>query len=374
MASSCALSRSRERMETLFQSSADGHALRVEALEELRLTLGFSAFVWPLADPETATGVAPLAELHSARDLPLLIKGKYASTVNRWTALSLAATPVGTLRSSTAGGAAGAGGLWEDMLRGQGVGDVASVVHADQYGIWSWLDLWRDAGDAPFSESETAFLASLAPAMTRGLRRSCARQFQAGAVPAKPAPPQADLVVDEDMGVLGQTASAGAWLSLLQRAPGPYSGIPAEVFNVVGQLLAKEARVDHHAAAARVHIGSGRWAALRAARMDRPWSAGHDAATPQAPAIAVTIQECLPAARLGVFVRAYGLTPRERQALALLAAGLENEALAGRMGIAGYTVQDHFKAIFAKTGMRSRAGVLALALGGSAADDAAYGG
>ncbi|WP_426998824.1 helix-turn-helix transcriptional regulator [Pseudarthrobacter sp. N5] len=338
----------------------------------MRRTLGFSAYAWPLSDPETATGVSPMAQIPEgvAARLPQLIKAKYTSPVNRWTALSAAPSPVATLAGATGGPSSRSGPL-EGMLRSYGVGDIVSVVYADQYGIWSWLDLWRGSDDPPFSEAETGFLAALAPAITTGFRRSRAAQFRSydDERHTPPPPPQAVLVMDEDMHVLGQTTSAGQWLGLLQRSPGPNSAIPAEVYNVVGQLLAKEYRVDVHAAAARVHIGGGQWAALRAARMDSPDSSGTPVASPP---VAVTIQECLPAARLGVFVRSYGLTARERQALALLAAGLENEPLARRMGIAGYTAQDHFKSIFVKTGVHSRSGVLALALGGNARDDAAF--
>ncbi|WP_164520342.1 helix-turn-helix domain-containing protein [Specibacter cremeus] len=99
-----------------------------------------------------------------------------------------------------------------------------------------------------------------------------------------------------------------------------------------------------------------RWGSLRAARLDP----GGGAAT-----IAVTIQECHAAARLGVFARSHALTAREREIATLLAAGVAGSALAGRLGITGNTLQDHFKAIYAKTGVHSREELLARALGGA---------
>ncbi|MFL6073331.1 MAG: response regulator [Mycobacteriales bacterium] len=49
------------------------------------------------------------------------------------------------------------------------------------------------------------------------------------------------------------------------------------------------------------------------------------------------------------------LTPRERQVLDLIAAGLPNAAIAGRLGLAGKTVGNHISTIFAKLQVATRA-------------------
>jgi DNA-binding NarL/FixJ family response regulator len=169
-------------------------------------------------------------------------------------------------------------------------------------------------------------------------------------------PPQAVLTLDEDMAVVGETASTRDWLELLQPGPRPYQAVPAEVLNVAAQLLAREAGVDDHDAAARVHIGSGRWAILKATRM----ASANPGATPP---LAVTIQECPPEARLDMFARSFGLTPRQRELLELAAAGASTAAMASAQGTGAYTVQDQFKQIFENCGVRSRASLLAMALG-----------
>lgn len=107
-------------------------------------------------------------------------------------------------------------------------------------------------------------------------------------------PQQGVLILDAEMAVAGGTVSIDKWLRLLQPGPRPLQGVPAEVLNVAAQLLARESGVDDHPASARVHIGAGRWAALRASRMD-PTGPG------AVPPLAVTIQACTPEARLDIF-------------------------------------------------------------------------
>jgi DNA-binding NarL/FixJ family response regulator len=50
-----------------------------------------------------------------------------------------------------------------------------------------------------------------------------------------------------------------------------------------------------------------------------------------------------------------GLTPREREVLALIAQGLSNKSIARRLGISAHTVKYHLEAVFAKLHVRSRA-------------------
>ena len=48
------------------------------------------------------------------------------------------------------------------------------------------------------------------------------------------------------------------------------------------------------------------------------------------------------------------LTPRELEVLALVADGLPNKAIAGRLGISDHTVKFHVNAILSKLGAQSR--------------------
>ena len=58
-----------------------------------------------------------------------------------------------------------------------------------------------------------------------------------------------------------------------------------------------------------------------------------------------------------------GLTPREREVLALLADGLSTRAAAARLGISPATVRNHVQHALAKLGVRTRAAAVARLLG-----------
>jgi DNA-binding CsgD family transcriptional regulator len=77
----------------------------------------------------------------------------------------------------------------------------------------------------------------------------------------------------------------------------------------------------------------------------------------------VTIEESSPADRVNIFARSFGLSQRETELLGHLVTGADTRELARRMFLSENTIQDHLKAIFAKTSAHSRQTVVARTLG-----------
>jgi DNA-binding CsgD family transcriptional regulator len=326
--------------------------LRVRTLAEVRAAIPFDFYAWVVTDPETTVGIDPLADVPGPvlAELPRLIRLKYLTEVNRWTAL-----PTGVARlADVTGGDLARSRLWRELLAGHGVTDVASAVLRDRYGCWGFLDLWRRGG--VFTRAEADALADLLGPLTTALRGGQAAAFPAVAGPIEPGSGPVALLLSPDLAVLGSTADTAPYLRTLL-PPGPNaSPVPACAYNVAAQLLAVEAGVDDHPPRARVHLSGGRWLNVRAARLD-----GGEAA-PDRP-IAVTLEDALPVERLGLFGRAYGFTPRERELLGHLAAGADTRHVARRMGLSEHTVTDHLKAMFTKAGTHGRSALVSRALG-----------
>ena len=357
VADSWARARARERIGAVVSAPVDARRLRLQVLAVLREVIDFDAYVWLLTDPVTTVGAAPLADVPCLPELPALIKAKYATPVNRWTVLQLQRSPAGTL-SDAVGAELDRSLMWRDMLCRYGVGDVASVVFADQFGCWGFLDLWRNNTRGSFSAADAGFLAAAAAPLATALRHCQARTFVDPATQHRLDVGPVVLTLDDELRITSRTAASRGWLDALLPPQADERAIPASVYNVAAQLLAVEQGADAHPAFARTHLADGFWLALRAARLspDQPPASG--AAT-----IVVTIEEASASERIDLFGRAFGLSAREYELLGLLARGSGTRSMAREMSLSELTIQDHLKSIFAKTGSHDRVTVLSRALG-----------
>ncbi len=349
--------RARERIVATCVDAVDARSLRLQVLAVLREVIDFEAYVWLLTDPVTTVGVAPLADVPCLPELPALIGAKYGTPVNRWTVLQLASSPARTLNDAVAGELTRSL-MWRDVLCRYGIGDVASVVFADQYGCWGFLDLWRGKTRGPFSPADTRFMTAVAAPLATALRQCQARTFTDPATPHRPEIGPVVLTLDDGLQIASRTSASRAWLEVLLPPAPDEKAIPASVMNVGAQLLAVEAGVDCHPAFARTHLADGFWLALRAARL----SSDHSPAT-HAPTIVVTIEEASASDRIELFGRAFGLSAREYELLGLLATGNDTRSMARQMSLSEHTIQDHLKSIFAKTSAHDRVTLLSRALG-----------
>lgn len=343
-----AVRRAVDRVAEACAAHVDARVLRIALLDEIRLVVPFDGHVWVLTDPVTEVGSAPVARVPFVDDaeLPRLIRAKYLSATNRWTTLDRAAS----LAATSPVGAS----PFADLLALRGVGDVASVVFRDRCGCWGFLDLWR-AAPGVIAEAELDFLTAIVGDVTAAVRRCQADAFAATGGTELGAGP-AVLMLSRDLEVRSQTPAADQHLRTLV-PPAPHRDlIPAAALNVAAQLLAVEAGVDDHPPWSRVHLGGGTWLTLRAGAIRPQMSTGDGE-------IAVALEPTAPLDRADLYVRACGLSQREAELVRRLVAGLDTTGVARALHLSEHTVHDHLRSIFAKTGVRTRAALVARALG-----------
>jgi DNA-binding CsgD family transcriptional regulator len=112
---------------------------------------------------------------------------------------------------------------------------------------------------------------------------------------------------------------------------------------------AAPAPTDIRPARARARTQSGQWLIVRGSLLGDG---------PESP-VAVMLEAARPAEMAPLMVDAYGFTDSERRVTELVAQGLSTRQIADHLHVSSYTVQDHLKSIFAKSGTGSRGDLIA---------------
>jgi DNA-binding CsgD family transcriptional regulator len=93
---------------------------------------------------------------------------------------------------------------------------------------------------------------------------------------------------------------------------------------------------------------------------DGRWVVLHGSRVGEGGGVAVVVEGARPVVISEVIAGALGLSPRERDVCGLAAQGRTTRQMAQALGISPFTVQDHLKAVFAKTGVQTRAELVAM--------------
>lgn len=244
---------------------------------------------------------------------------------------------------------------YRELCRPIGFGDELRVACSDATGAWGDLILAREFGRPRFGASEVGFLASLAPLLAEGLRRAAilgdvAKVDQRGT---------GVVVLGPDNSIDTATPGTERLLADLIAGDTPGAELPVAVLSVAAQArrIANDYQTDPDGrgarsdtfARARVRTAHGNWVTVRGSVLGD----GPDAS------VAVLMEQAQPHELAPMIADAYGLTDRERRVTELVAKGLSTNDIGQRLHLSAYTVQDHLKSIFDKTGAGSRGEVVA---------------
>jgi DNA-binding CsgD family transcriptional regulator len=217
---------------------------------------------------------------------------------------------------------------------------VALRAHTGE--TWAVLALYRAPGQPQFTGEERELLHTLAPHLAEGARRGLL--VGEATEPEQPEAPGL-VVLTETFQPESLTPGVERWLSELPGGDGAPDRLPHAVLSVAGQALrTATAEVPGEVAFARVLSREGRWIVLHGAVLQSSGRAR----------VAVIVEPAHPARISPLLMAAYGLSEREQQITRLVLSGSATAESADVLSISTHTVQQHLKAIFEKTGVRSR--------------------
>jgi DNA-binding NarL/FixJ family response regulator len=332
--------RCRERLERLSESQLDSDSLRREAVADLQRVIGFDRWCWPLADPETLLPASGLAEHDYVCAVPRSLELEYSSDPFAAKHVLACRPNAAASMSAETGGDLARSSRWDEVMRPVGIGDVAAVACRDALGCWGWIEAYRDRSDRRFDEDDLAMLAGVGPALGSALRRT---MYGDGPDATAEPPGPGIIVLDRALAPVSWTSSARTWIDAFPAARmlAALGMLPSAIYPAAVRARSATTAAGAHAV---VQTVDRRWVMIEAAQLE-----GDDDEK-----VAVTLRAATATEIFGRLCRAYALSERERQVVAGVVAGLDTRAITERLFISRYTVQDHLKSIFRKTGVNSR--------------------
>jgi DNA-binding CsgD family transcriptional regulator len=241
---------------------------------------------------------------------------------------------------------------WLEILDARGHGHELRAALVDGSGqCWGAFNLQREPG-RPFTGRDIRLVEN-------GLERNAAaiaRSMLAGRLPAPDGLEAGTVWLDGDGGIVFASPAARRWLDLLDAQS--YTGFSRALLAGLAMRVAgdrersgaedPQARSpgQGQALAVRVRSSHGRWVRARAEKIS--------AAGGGTPGVAVVIDAARAGDVLPLAASAYCLTGRELAVVRGVLNGLDTRQVAASLHISEYTVQDHLKSVFTKTGVRSR--------------------
>jgi DNA-binding NarL/FixJ family response regulator len=325
------------------QVGLDRHEFARAAAHVLRRAVPFDevAAVW--FDPATGLPVDKWIDnsaTGSAGSRPAEIE-LHESDVNEFRQLAASGRPAA--RMSDATGNHGGSRRHRELIRRHGFGDELRAVCVGDSGMWGAIVMRRERAAPNFTGRDVDLLASLADDGYPELQRvRLERDLSANADDRD----SGLLLLDDEDDIEMANAAAAAWLQDLRDHE---RQLPLVVTAVADRARAIAAGHSDVAATARGRTASGRWVLVRGSVLRN----GTHTRT------AVTLDPARAPELAELIADAHGLTARERHVTELVAQGLATAAIAARLHLSTYTVQDHLKATFEKLDVSSRGELVA---------------
>jgi DNA-binding CsgD family transcriptional regulator len=324
-----------------------------EVAQRLRRVIDADAMCWHTLDPETQliTSDAPTeliesgvytAETAPAAGAQIVASEYLLPDVNTFASLARKRVSVGILSEATRGRPEQST-RYRELLRDSGIPFEMRAAFVSRGRTWGAVHVARKDDKTDFTRADARALASITATVAEGIRTSL--RFDAARRGVGTAPGLVVLGPQNEIELI--TAPARALFANMRNpsTDGKSETPPASLL-----AIAAFARSDTAGATAPVVIptASG-WISLHAS-LPEGRAAGR---------VAIVLDRASGPRAAEMRLELHGVSPRERETANLLARGLTNPEIAAALVVSPYTVQDHIKSLFEKTGATSRQDLVA---------------
>jgi DNA-binding CsgD family transcriptional regulator len=258
--------------------------------------------------------------------------------INTFASLAARRTPVGIL-SETTRGRPERSARYVEYLKPIGTPFEMRAAMVTRGRAWGCVVLHRTEATGDFAAEDARVMARLSRPIAEALRHSY--RFDAARRADEDRSPGFLLLNTKDEVELA-TPPAIALLAALAVDDPIHRSVPVPALALAAEVR-RQGREGRSAAPLHVPTSSG-WLTFHGSLPDGSVEGR----------VAIVVQRAGEEYAVPLRLEAFGLTAREREVAALVARGLDTSAIAERLVISPWTVQDHLKAVFAKTGTNSR--------------------
>ena len=348
------LTRAVRRIDALGAERLPAQRLVEGVAEELQAAMAVDALFIAATDPDTllSLGAGVAHGMPHTVCAPLWEYEFEVPDFNKFSDLARGRRQVADLHAAT-GGRPERSARWRELRTlMDSDAELRATFNAGGRG-WGLLQLNRAGSGRGFGAEEIAFVETIAPIVGRALRLSLISHPAQGAAGRGPGM----AIVDSGNRLLSATPEAVAWFEELEsvyRLQDPVLGldVPSEVMVAAQEVRARAAGGGAAAATrTRARTRSGVWLLIHASYLHSADATAAD--------VAVVIEPAKASEVAPLIIDAYELTPREVDVTRALARGLSTTEIAHELYLSRYTVQDHLKAVYEKTGVSSRGELVA---------------
>jgi len=324
----------------LCAAGLDSVSLRRDVLRQLRRAVPSDACFFNALDPETGLVTHGLGEDAPAALMRQFFGAVYpAGEAERIIDLARSGEVVGREVSDDMRELFGRMGFSRELR-------ATFATRDEPWGLWCAI---RSPSSRPFEDRERSFMRRIARPVSEALRAAALRDAARSAIDTTDATPGM-LVIDHAGITVQRTPAAAAQLLDLADVGADAESLPS----VVAGVLARQrvaAELGNLAQPLRARGQSGRWYTIQGS-LTEPDAYGNTSAIVLI--MPLTARDVAP-----LLAKLYGLSPREREIVTLVARGLSTREIATRLGISPYTVQEHLGHACERVGVRGRRALLA---------------